>query len=171
MGTNTTVDDMRKVTKKVCLVLALCAALSGCSAMQGIGAAMGTLGPQGPSVDATAQVGKENTQEGDAVLDTRRVEDRRVDAGVEDSKTEVSEVSGVSNVTTSNSSSTTSEEKGKNSTVTSGDWTADVIQLDNVPTPFLILLVLGWLLPGPVEIIKGIGSILMFLRKLVVGSV
>jgi len=146
--------------KRIWAVLALCAALSGCSAMQGIGTAAGLIGGETPSVDATAQVGKENVQEGDAVVDTRRVEDRRVDAGVE-----VSEVSGVSNVTSEN----INEEQGKDAGVSSRDWTSEVINVQNVPPLFLWLFALGWILPGPVDILKGLGKILLFLRDLFLG--
>ena len=138
-------------------VLALCAVLSGCSAMQGIGTAAGLIGGETPSVDATAQVGKENVQEGDAVVDTRRVEDRRVDAGVE-----VSEVSGVSNVTSEN----INEEQGKDAGVSSRDWTSEVINVQNVPPLFLWLFALGWILPGPVDILRGLGKILIFFKRL-----
>jgi len=141
-------------------VLALCAVLSGCSAMQGIGTAAGLIGGDTPSVDATAQVGKENVQEGDAVVDTRRVEDRRVDAGVE-----VSGVSGVSNVTSEN----INEEQGKDAGVSSRDWTSEVINVQNVPPLFLWLFALGWILPGPVDILKGLGKILLFLRDFFLG--
>ena len=150
--------------KRIWAVLALCAALSGCSAMQGVDTAAGLIGGAAgsstPSVDATAQVGAENTQEGDAVVDTRRVEDRRVDAGVE-----VSEVSGVSNVTSEN----INEEQGKDAGVSSRDWTSEVINVQNVPPLFLWLFALGWILPGPVDILRGLGKILIFLRDFFLG--
>lgn len=162
-----------KAMKAVCLSAVLSVALSGCSAMQGIGTAAGLIGGDTPSVDATAQVGKENRQEGDAVVDNRRVEDRQVEGGVEDSDVEVSEVSGVSNVTSQNLSDQSQEQQTAESGVSSRDWYADTVNqvtnLDQIPTPFLILLVLGWLLPGPVEILKGLGAILKFLRDLVLG--
>lgn len=158
---------------KLCLALALCACLSAClsacSALQSVGAALGG----GPQIDATAQVGAENLQEGDAVVDNRRVEDRRVAGGVEDSDVKVSEVSGVSTVNSSNLSMQSQEEKDASSGVSSRDWYADTVNqvtnLDQIPTPYLILLVLGWLLPGPLEILKGLGATLKFLRDLVLG--
>lgn len=157
---------------RLCLVLALCAFLSACSAMQGIGSAVGALGSGGPSVDATAQVGRENTQEGDAVVDNRRVEDRQADAGVRDSGVEVSEVSGVSNVTSSTSTSSSQKETDASSGVSLSELsgTIQALNVNNVPPLFLFLFALGWLLPGPFEIVKGIGSILVFFRKLIVGD-
>lgn len=159
--------------KRIYAVLALCAALSGCSAMQGIGTAAGLIGGDTPSVDATAQVGKDNTQEGDAVVDNRRVEDRRVAGGVEDSDVKVSEVSGVSTVTSRNLSDQSQEETDASSGVSSRDWYADTVNqvtnLDQIPPFYLVLLVLGWLLPGPLDILKGIGATLKFLRDLVLG--
>src|SRR5690554_2429681 len=145
-------------------LLALCFALSGCSAMQGIGAGLSALGPSGPSVDATAVVGAEAVSEGDAVIDNRRVEDRRVDAAVE-----VREVSGVSNV----DSRTVQEEVGETSGLSSRDWTSDQIQVTNtvqqipsiVLVTFLILFALGWLLPGPDKIVKWITRGLTQRRK------
>lgn len=162
-----------KTMKAVCLSVVLSAVLSGCSAMQGIGTAAGLIGGDTPSVDATAQVGKENTQEGDSVLDTRRVEDRRVDAGVEDAEVEVSEVSGVSNVTSQNISAPKQEETDASSGVSSRDWSAEAISqvtnLDQVPPVFLFLFALGWLLPGPADILRGLGASIKFIRDLVLG--
>ena len=139
----------------LCLLLALTAFLSACSAMQAVGTAASALGPSGPSLDATAIAGAENVAEGDAVLSNRRVEDRRVDAAVE-----VREVSGVSNV----DSRTIQEETGETSGLSSRDWTSEQIQVTNtvqqlpsiVLVTFLILFALGWLLPGPAQIVKGI---------------
>ena len=140
---------------KTWAVIALCFALSACSAMQAVGTAASALGPSGPSLDATAIAGAENVAEGDAVVSNRRVEDRRVDAAVE-----VREVSGVSNV----DSRTIQEETGENSGLSSRDWTSEQIQVTNtvqqlpsfVLITFLILFALGWLLPGPAQIVKGI---------------
>lgn len=164
---------MKKILVSLTVVLSF--ALSGCSAMQGIGAAAGVLGGDAPSVDATAQVGAENRQEGDSVLDNRRVDDRRVEGSVEDARVEVREVSGVSNVRTENVSAPTQEEQSSEAGVSSRDWAADTINqvtnLDQVPPLFLVLFGLGWLLPGPVEIVRGIGSVLMFFRKLIIGGV
>lgn len=162
----------RRTAYRLCLVLALCAFLSACSAMQGIGSAVGALGSDGPSVDATAQVGKENTQEGDAVVDNRRVESSQTDAGVEDSGVEVSEVSGVSNVTSSTSTSSEQRETDASSGVSLSELSGSIqaLNVNNVPPLFLFLFALGWLLPGPLEIVKGIGGILMFFRELIVGG-
>lgn len=130
-------------------VLALCAFLSACSAMQGIGTAAGVIGSDTPSVDATAQVGAENVQEGDAVVDTRRAEDWRVDASVE---------SGVSNVT--------QQESG----VSNGDWTAEEILVQQVPVWLVLLLALGFLLPSFKETMRWIGKGIMFIRDVIKGE-
>lgn len=158
---------------KLCLALSLCAFLSACSALQSVGAALGGGGPQ---IDATAQVGAENRQEGDSVLDARRVEDRRVDGGVEDARVEVRGTSGVSNVTSKNLSDQSQEETATETGTASRDWYAEaggaisqVTNIDQIPTLFLILFGLGWLLPGPVEIFKGLGKLLFFFRDLLIG--
>lgn len=161
---------------KLCLALALCAFLSACSAMQGIGTAAGLIGGDTPSVDATAQVGAENRQEGDSVLDARRVEDRRVDGGVKDARVEVRGTSGVSNVTSKNLSDQSQEETATETGTASRDWYAEaggaisqVTSINQIPPLFLILFGLGWLLPGPVEIFKGLGKVLLFFRDLLIG--
>ena len=141
--------------KKVMLCAFLSLAMTGCSAMQGIGSALGAFGGSGPSVDATAQVGAENKQEGDSVIDNRRVEDSRVDVEVGDN--------GVSNV------------QDTQAGVSSREWQAENITVENVmqnvPPFFLFLFALGWVLPGPVEILKGIGNSLIFLRNLFTGRI
>lgn len=150
-----------KAIKSVVLSFLLLS-LSACSALDTIGSAAGVLSDK-PSIDATAQVGKENRQEGDAVIDTRRVEerqeDRRVDAVVKDQ--------GVSNVTQTE----TRKEAGDTSGVSLSELSGDIqaLNVNNVPPLFLFLFALGWVLPGPVEIVKGVGKILMFLRNLIIG--
>jgi hypothetical protein len=90
-------------------------------------------------------VGEENNTEGDAVVSNRRVEDSSVD--VKDT--------GVSNV------------KQVKSGVSSEGWNAEAISVQNVPDLFLFLFALGWVLPGPIDILRGVGKILLFLRDLV----
>lgn len=148
---------------KVMAAVALCAALSACSALDAVGKAAGVIASDSPSVEATAQVGRENVNEGDSILDTRRVdarrEDRRVDAVVKDQ--------GVSNVTQTETRSESRDETG----VSSGDWISDTIQVqtlsDKVLIYLLALFALGWILPSPAAILRGIGKSLVFLRDLV----
>jgi len=145
----------REAFKYVLLSLLLSAAMTGCSAMQGVSTALGLAGGSAPSVEATAQVGKENTAEGDAVVSNRRVDERRVEVEVGDN--------GVSNV------------QDTESGVSSKDWSAESITVDNmmqnVPPLFLFLFALGWILPGPVEVLKGKGKSLIFLRNLITGKI
>jgi len=139
-------------------VIAVCASLSACSAMQGIGAGLSALGPSGPSVDATAQIGAENVAEGDAVVSNRSVEEREqrteTDAGVE-----VSEVSGVSNVQSTSDSSVSSTEKGTGAGVSLSDFSAESLQIDKVPGMYWLFLLLLFLSPGAPEIAKFINKI------------
>jgi len=148
---------------KITALAVLCAVLSACSALDAVGKAAGVIASDSPSVEATAQVGRENVNEGDSVLDTRRVdarrEDRRVDAVVEEG--------GVSNVTQTETRSESRNESG----VSSGDWISDNIQVqqfsDKVLIYLLILFALGWILPSPADIFRGIGKGLIFLRDLI----
>jgi len=138
-----------KIARWVLLSVLLSTLLTGCSAMQGIGSALslagGSAGGSAPSVEATAQVGKENNTEGDAVVSNRRVEDSSLD--VKDT--------GVSNV------------KQVKSGVSSEGWNAEAISVQNVPALFLFLFALGWVLPGPIDILRGVGKSLLFLRDFV----
>lgn len=134
---------------RLCLMLVLCAALSGCSSMQGVGLASDLIGSDTPSVDATAQVGAENVQEGDSVVDAGRDEDRRVDASVE---------SGVSNVT--------QQESG----VSNGDWKAEEILVQQVPVWMVLVLALGFLLPSFKETMRWIGKSILFIRDVIKGE-
>lgn len=149
---------------RIKLVSALLAVLllAGCSTLSSIGSAAGALSGQS-GIDATAQVGRENRQEGDAVVDNRRVEesqeDRRVDAVVRDQ--------GVSNVTQTETRRDAGDTSGVSLSELAGDIQA--LNINNVPPLFLFLFALGWLLPGPVEIVKGIGKMLMFFRTLITG--
>jgi predicted small secreted protein len=134
-----------KIARWVLLSVLLSTLLTGCSAMQGIGSALSLAGGSAPSVEATAQVGKENNTEGDAVVSNRRVEDSSLD--VKDT--------GVSNV------------KQVKSGVSSEGWNAEAISVQNVPALFLFLFALGWVLPGPIDILRGVGKSLLFLRDFV----
>lgn len=149
-------------------VIAVCAFLSACSTMQGIGAAVGALGSDAPSLDATAQVGKENTKEGDAVVDNRRVTSSQTDTSL-DSGIDTSSNSGVSSVVSKNDSSSQVETAGSNA-VTSKDWTADTIEVQQIPTGFLVLFALGWILPSASKTFKGIGKGLLFIKNKVFGE-
>ena len=138
-----------KIARWVLLSVLLSTLMTGCSAMQGIGSALSLAGGSAPSVEATAQVGKENNTEGDAVVSNRRVEDSSVD--VKDT--------GVSNV------------KQLKAGVSSDGWEAETLSvqnvISNVPPIFLFLFALGWVLPGPIDILRGVGKSLLFLRDLV----
>lgn len=153
---------------KATAVLALCAFLSACSAMQGIGSAVGALGSDAPSVDATAQVGKENKQEGDAVVDNRRVTSSQKETST-DSETEVSDNKGETHVSSSSDTVDVSQSDSTDG-VSSKDWTADSINVSQIPTSFLVLFALGWMLPGAATVYKGIGKGLVFLKNKVFGE-
>lgn len=55
------------------------------------------------------------------------------------------------------------------------DITAEVINnIQDIPTSFLLIAILGWILPSPIEIWKGIwsniGNMLLFIRRLIKGG-
>lgn len=51
--------------------------------------------------------------------------------------------------------------------VTNSKQTADTIEnhINNVPLTFMLLMVLGWLLPSPNEIWKGLKDMVLFWKK------
>src|SRR5690554_8228604 len=112
--------------------------------MQGIGAGLSALGPSGPSVDATAQIGAENVAEGNAVVSDRSVEEREqrteTDAGVE-----VSEVRGVSAVESTGGSSVSSSETGIGAGVSLSDLSGESLQIDKVAGMYWLFLLLLFL--------------------------
>jgi GH25 family lysozyme M1 (1,4-beta-N-acetylmuramidase) len=115
-------------------------------------------------------LGKENTNEGDSTIDNRRVEEVSTDAAVD-----VKDNSGVSNVVSetdnADKSVDNSETKGEDAGVASGDWNADNISLNQIPLSFLILFAVGWILPSPAVIVRGIGSVILFFRDLITGKI
>ena len=166
---------MRSSTKAVFLfVTVLLAPLGGCSAMQGLEAVTSgvssAISPSDSGIYATAQLGKENTNEGDSTIDNRRVEEVSTDAAVD-----VKDNSGVSNVVSetdnADKSVDNSETKGEDAGVASGDWNADNISLNQIPLSFLILFAVGWILPSPAVIVRGIGSVILFFRDLITGKI
>jgi hypothetical protein len=113
--------------KKCLTLLSICAIISlqGCTAL---GLAKAVLpSKSGTNVNANAQVGKENTQQ--------------VVANQENTKIEAENVS--------------VSKKDNDSSITSEKVESLVQNNTNVPMWYLLLLVLGWLLPSPQEIWAG----------------
>ena len=112
--------------------LVICGIISiqGCSALAVTKALM--PGKSGTNVNANAQVGKENTQQVVANQENTKIEGENVNVSQKETDTSIN-TSKVESLVQNNT---------------------------NVPTWYLLLLVLGWLLPSPQEIWNGfIGSI------------
>ena len=120
--------------RKFLTFIAFCGIISiqGCSA---IGAAKALLpGKSGTNVNANAQVGKENTQQLVGKQENTKIEGENVNVN---------------------------QTKKDNDTSITSEKVESLIQNNtNVPIWYLLLLVLGWLLPSPQEIWNGfVGSI------------
>jgi hypothetical protein len=115
------------MTIKHLTLLSICGIIliQGCSSLGLIKAAI--PGKSGTNVNANAQVGKENTQQ--------------VVANQENTKIEAENVS--------------VSKKDNDSSITSEKVESLVQNNTNVPMWYLLLLVLGWLLPSPQEIWAG----------------
>ena len=104
--------------------------IQGCSSLGLIKAVM--PGKSGTNVNANAQVGKENTQQVVGQQDNTKIEGENVNVSQKENDTSIN-TSKVDSLIQNNT---------------------------NVPMWYLLLLVLGWLLPSPQEIWNGfIGSI------------
>jgi hypothetical protein len=118
--------------RKYLILLSICAIISlqGCTAL-GIAKAI-MPGKSGTNVNANAQVGKENTQQVVGQQDNTKIEGENVNVSQKENDTSIN-TSKVDSLVQNNT---------------------------NVPLWYLLLLVLGWLLPSPQEIWNGfIGSI------------
>jgi hypothetical protein len=117
---------------KYLTIIAFCGIffLQGCTAL---GLAKAVLpGKSGTNVNANAQVGKENTQQVVGQQDNTKIEGENVNVSQKENDTSIN-TSKVDSLIQNNT---------------------------NVPMWYLLLLVLGWLLPSPQEIWNGfIGSI------------
>ena len=112
--------------------VAICAMLllQGCAAL-GIAKAI-MPGKSGTNVNANAQVGKENTQQVVGQQDNTKIEGENVNVS----------------------------QKENDSSINTSKVDSLIQNNTNVPMWYLLLLVLGWLLPSPQEIWNGfIGSI------------
>jgi hypothetical protein len=118
--------------RKYLTLLSICGIflLQGCTAL---GIAKAVLpGKSGTNVNANAQVGKENTQQVVGQQDNTKIEGENVNVSQKENDTSIN-TSKVDSLIQNNT---------------------------NVPMWYLLLLVLGWLLPSPQEIWNGfIGSI------------
>ena len=104
--------------------------IQGCSSLGLIKAAM--PGKSGTNVNANAQVGKENTQQVVGQQDNTKIEGKNVNVS----------------------------QKENDSSINTSKVDSLIQNNTNVPMWYLLLLVLGWLLPSPQEIWNGlIGSI------------
>lgn len=104
--------------------------IQGCSSLGLIKAAM--PGKSGTNVNANAQVGKENTQQVVGQQDNTKIEGENVNVS----------------------------QKENDSSINTSKVDSLIQNNTNVPMWYLLLLVLGWLLPSPQEIWNGfIGSI------------
>ena len=112
--------------------IAFCGIISiqGCSAVGAIKSLM--PGKSGTNVNANAQVGKENTQQVVGQQDNTKIEGENVNVS----------------------------QKENDSSINTSKVDSLIQNNTNVPMWYLLLLVLGWLLPSPQEIWNGfIGSI------------
>lgn len=118
--------------KKYLTLLSICGIffLQGCTAL---GLAKAVLpGKSGTNVNANAQVGKENTQQVVGQQDNTKIEGENVNVS----------------------------QKENDSSINTSKVDSLIQNNTNVPMWYLLLLVLGWLLPSPQEIWNGfIGSI------------
>ena len=127
--------------RKFLTFIAFCGIISiqGCSATGALKALM--PGKSGTNVNANAQVGKENTQQLVGKQENTKIEGENVNVN---------------------------QTKKDNDTSITSEKVESLIQNNtNVPMWYLLLLVLGWLLPSPQEIWNGfVGSI----ERLIHGS-
>ena len=117
---------------KYLTIIAFCGIITiqGCSSLGLIKAAM--PGKSGTNVNANAQVGKENTQQVVGQQDNTKIEGENVNVS----------------------------QKENDSSINTSKLDSLIQNNTNVPMWYLLLLVLGWLLPSPQEIWNGfIGSI------------
>lgn len=105
------------------------------------------LKPGGLDVDA--QVGKTNTQN-EAVVSAYQDNTSAINADA---------IQGVQRVS--------QDEAG----VQLGNFDSSQVSISNIPLSFLILMALGWILPGPLAILKGIGSGLIWIRDFIKGVI
>jgi hypothetical protein len=118
--------------RKFLTFIAFCGIITiqGCSSLGLIKAAM--PGKSGTNVNANAQVGKENTQQVVGQQDNTKIEGENVNVS----------------------------QKENDSSINTSKVDSLIQNNTNVPMWYLLLLVLGWLLPSPQEIWNGfIGSI------------
>jgi len=118
--------------KKYLTLLSICGIITiqGCSSLGLIKAVM--PGKSGTNVNANAQVGKENTQQVVGQQDNTKIEGENVNVS----------------------------QKENDSSINTSKVDSLIQNNTNVPMWYLLLLVLGWLLPSPQEIWNGfIGSI------------
>ena len=117
---------------KYLTIIAFCGIITiqGCSSLGLIKAVM--PGKSGTNVNANAQVGKENTQQVVGQQDNTKIEGENVNVS----------------------------QKENDSSINTSKVDSLIQNNTNVPMWYLLLLVLGWLLPSPQEIWNGfIGSI------------
>lgn len=109
--------------------------------------ALDFIKPGGMSVDA--QVGKTNTQN-EAVVSA--YQDNTSDINADS-------IHGVQRVS--------QDEAG----VQLGNFDGSQVSISNIPFSFLILMALGWILPGPVAILRGLGAGMIWLRDFIKGAI
>lgn len=109
--------------------------------------ALDFIKPGGMSVDA--QVGKTNTQN-EAVVSA--YQDNTSDINADS-------IHGVQRVS--------QDEAG----VQLGNFDGSQVSISNIPLSFLILMALGWILPGPVAILRGLGAGMVWLRDFIKGAI
>lgn len=130
---------------KILAVCSLLAVLGACSAP-----VLNALAPK-PSVEVAAQVGKENTQNKSVIgttLDNKQVSSQEFK--VDQSKAKVAKSTSISAAETK---------------LQSADWSAQNITVyqnnqQTIGIIYLLLLVLGWVLPDPISLYKGIKATL-----------
>ena len=136
---------MRKFWKMPRMVLLACC-LSGVLSLTAC-SALDFVKPGGLSVDA--QVGKTNTQN-EAVVSAYQDNTSAINA---------ESIHGVQRVS--------QDEAG----VQLGNFDGSQVSISNIPLSFLILMALGWILPGPLAILKGLGAGLVWIRDFIKGVI
>jgi len=122
--------------KNVLATILITLSLTGCSAMSALVPGLGG----GTNVAANTQVGKENNQTGVQVGD------------VKENKVEAQEIGKL--VQSEKTSSVDAKEIGKVSQAETAIEAANV-SIQNLPPWVILLLILGWVLPSPMEIYRG----------------
>jgi len=122
--------------KKVLAAILITLSLTGCSALSTLIPGMGG----GTNVAANTQMGKENNQTGVQVGD------------VKENKVEAQEIGKL--VQSEKTSSVDAKEIGKVSQAETAIEAANV-SIQNMPPWVVLLIILGWILPSPMEIYRG----------------